>query len=143
MTNRFLSSEGRRRKAEMCGQLKGAVVSRRRRRRAIRAGVGLALLGVVAFLARPREERPQHPDNVVVVPTPKFDHLELERVEGDVDRVSKWVVRDRDASRFYVDDDSLADLLLESGREPGFMRVGEEVALMVPLSPATDQNPER
>ncbi len=129
MSGSYLSPDGQSRKAEMRSLLAGAVVFRRRRRRAVGAAVGLALIACAAFFRWSSDEPSSSQKRVA----PRFEHVELEVVHGNAERVASWIVREADVSRFYVGDDSLSELLDESGHQPGFMRVGSEVELMMPL----------
>ena len=133
MSRDFLSPEGQRRKLEMRAVLQGTVVRRRRRRRMTRAGIYLTLIGIAAVLGWPDDRDPVVEPDVHEPRVTRYDHIDVEIVVGNADRVASWVVHTGDASRFYVDDDSLSGLLADSGHAPGYMRVGSSVQLVTPL----------
>lgn len=133
MSRDFLSPDGQRRKLEMRAVLQGTVVRRRRRRRAARAAAYLILIGIAGVVGWPRDRGQASTPKLPERPVARYDHVDIEIVTGDAERVASWVVRTGDASRFYVSDDSLSDLLVDAGHAPGFLRIGSRVEPMVPL----------
>lgn len=124
-----LSPAGQTRKADILGELQGAVRARRRRRRAIQTGaVALPLLAVIAgsyfMLRTPAPQAPGTPqlaDQTAESPSePVFQLRHIAFTETATPETQE----DRSIS-----DDELLSLLQAAGHDAGLVRRGEDVLL--------------
>lgn len=136
-----LSAAGNARRSALRGLLTHRVVRRRRVRRAMQAGLALAIAGGLAWAWLARAERP------APSPAPSLTMLQADfsfvqpslgspvvTIRDDTSLLARWRVATEPSLEIArVDDTQLLDLLHASPHPQGFVRVGARVLLAAEL----------
>lgn len=136
-----LSAVGNARRSAMRSLLTQRVVRRRRVRRAIQAGLALALTGGLAWAWPARSEQPERaPNPGVTMSQAEFSFVRpalassATTVRDDASLLARWRVDTEPTLEIArVDDAQLLDLLHASPHPQGFVRVGARVLLAAEL----------
>ena len=127
-----LTAAGLARRTAMGEMLQAAVVSRRRRRRALRWASGTALALVFALLLSPGASP--------VAGGAGLKHVAFEIVRDDPGIVTRYVARPSAIpAETWIEDDELLDLLRSADRPTGLIRIDDRVIL---TGDVTDNSPE-
>lgn len=120
-----LSGAAQQRQRDMLPSLLAAVRWRRRRRQAVRAGASVSLLILFGLWLRPystHEAPAVAPVVDATAPAPRWHEL-----HDDPTVLSRCEVRTAVRAEWFVDDDSLQQLLTTGNRTAGLLRIGNQV----------------
>ena len=118
------------RRDSMREMLQTAVVTRRRRRQAVRWAGAAALVAVLALAALPQtDEAADTPGNR------EWAHFKLETVRDDPGLLARYAVPASPLSPdTWIGDDELLELLESAGRTTGLIRVNETVTFTADIT---------